>query len=286
MGHPASYFIKYILLEHYEEEDFDNEALDMTLLSYGLPTVSEHEYMFMRLALNPPDTLSFANRKHRDTVKFMKEEGLYTLWAPKGDDKRVMPFLLPRQRARFKIDIMLMGGVPSKFIASKINAEFRWRDPLTAQMVETYHHFFWNTDLPSLREWNSVLLGHPQRDAMMSAYYCGADQAMYRVGGNPKIADPKLPLREANRQAYWVLQALRYEPDTSENIKLRSRIGQDLRALHDAIHGEGADTDEQLRKFRQFLVEKHPAAVAQWDELAGPHGSYSGDGKGDQDDDE
>jgi len=288
MGHPASYFIKYLLVEHWSdgEEDFDHSALCSTLFSYGLPTVSNDEYVFLQLALSPPENFSFANRKHKDSVEFMKAEGLYTLWAPNGDDKKVMSFLINQQRVRFQLDILLMGGVPSKHIVARLNKLFNFRERVSKEMVETYHHFFWNTDLPSLREWDYMLAGHPQKDALMASYYCGPDQAMYRVGGNPRITDPKKPLREANRQAYWVLQAMRFQPDTSENIKLRSRIANDLRALHDVIHGAGSDTDAQLKKFRQFLVEKVPSAVKDWDETVNEDGSYSGDGKEHKDDDD
>lgn len=280
MGHPSSYYIKYLIMEHWgDEEDYDSISLNQTLTSYGLPLVSDSEFNFLQLAMMPPDNFTFSNRKHKDSVEFMKEEGLYTLWNPNKDDRRVLTFLIHQQRVRHKIDIMLMGEVPLIHIVNFINNEFRFREPITKEMVDTYHHFFWNTELPSVKEWEFLLMGHPEVDALMGAYHCGPDQAMYRVGGNPRISDPKKPLREANRQAYWVLQALRYKPDTSDNIKLRSRIARDLLMLHDAIHGEGADTDAQLKKFRQFLLEKVPTAVEEWDSIVGPEGSYSGDGK-------
>ena len=279
MGHPSSYYLKFLLLENWGDEDFDSISLNQTLTSYGLPGIGDDEFSYLRLSMAPPDDFTFSNRKHKSSVDFMKDEGLYTLWNPSKDDRRVLTFLLHQQRVRGKVDIMLMGEVPAIHIANHLNQEFRFRDPLTKEMISTYHHFFWNTELPSLKEWEFMLDPHPQKDALLAAYHCGPDQAMYRVGGNPRIKDPKKPLREANRQAYWVLQSLRFKPDTSENIKLRSQIARDLLTLHDAIHGAGADTDDQLKKFRQFLVERVPSAVEAWDSIVGPEGSYSGDGK-------
>jgi hypothetical protein len=287
MGHPSSYYVKYLLAESWHDDDreTDHGMVCQTLMSFGLPVMTEEEYSFLQLSMRFPSEFSFANRRHKPSSYFMKQEGLFTLWKPNDDTKLVTSFLLRQQRARFKIDIMLMGGVPNAIIAKHLNKEFRFRDPLTKGMIDTYHFFFWNTDLPSLLEWQNMLYTHPQREALMASYYCGPDQAMYRIGGNPVIKDPKKPLREANRQAYWVLMALRHKPDTAEVISLRSRLTNDLRALHDAIHGEGADTDAQLKKFRQFLVEKVPSKVEEWDKVVNEEGSYSGDGKDYSDDD-
>lgn len=284
MGHPSSYYIKYLVAEHWHDDDYDHSAVCLTLYSYGLPAVTSDEFTLLQLAVAPPQNFAFSNKRHAESVAFMKDEGLYTLWVPKGENKRVLAELIHQQRLRHHMDILLMGGTPTKYIAEHLNKRFRHKKPIAKDMVETYRHFFWNTDLPGVREWDNLLLGYPHKDALMAAYFCGPDQALYRVGGNPKITDPKKPLREANRQAHWVLQGLRYQPDTSENAQLRSRLTHDLRVLHDAIQGEGADAEAHMKKFRQFLVEKIPAAVSEWDSVIGEEGSYSGDGKDHKDD--
>ena len=287
---PSSYYIKYLICRSWGGDpnaaETDN-TVNTTLRTLGVPCITAEEFSLLQLSLEPPRDFAFSNRRHKATRAFMKEAGLLTLWDPGKDNARVVSFLLMQQRARMKIDILLMGQVPSALIADRINSEFRYRDGISKEMVDTYHHFFWNTDLPTPQEWHAILSTHPHKDALLAAYYCGPDQALYRVGGNPKIGDPKKPLREVQRQAYWVLMSLRYKPDSAENISLRSRLGMDLRAMHDAIFGEGADAGEQLKKFRNFLVKKHPKVVKSFDEIVGPTGSHSNDGsskKSDNDD--
>jgi len=137
--------------------------------SFTIPPMSESEFGEIQIKLEPPRDYAFANKRHTKTKEFMSKEGLLTLWKPSKDNSRVISFLLSQQRARSKIDIMLMGRVPSQVIADRVNGEFRYRKAITSEMFETYHHFFWNTDLPTPREWHNYLAGHPHRDALMAS---------------------------------------------------------------------------------------------------------------------
>ena len=123
---------------------------------------------------------------------------------------------------------------------------------------------------------------------MMAAYMCGPEQAFFRAGGNPTPEDPEFPLHEYYRQAYYLLEAQRYKTDNAQSIVNRSRLAADLKAFYELLYGRERGELDRMRKFKEFIMVKHPALFKTWEDLEGTH---SGDGtdkhktkeKGDQD---
>lgn len=294
MAHPSQYFIRYLLAaSHGSDTPESEESVNKSLKSMSLLRLTSDQFNDLVLSFKPPQAFSFSNRKHPATKTFMESERIATMWSPSKEDSRVLKELMPMTPVREMINLLLMGRVPSDKIAEVVSEEARLTTPLTERMIDTYQHYYWNVEVSSSDEWEAILAGNPKKDALMASLYCGEEQAMYRIGRNPKMGDPQRPLREAYRQTFFRLQLLRYWPDTSNTVSAASKLIRDAKQLYELLYGqEGTGFEQQLKKFRQFLLVKHPAAIETFDGMLSEEGSYSGDGsekkdqktkKGDQD---
>lgn len=282
MGHPCEYYVRFLLARSWAdpEQQQDITATNLTLDAYGLPSLWEKHYDAIRAAFDPPANFKFNSRKHPDTRAFMKASKIYALWCPNEDSKRVLTDILDgNQLYRHKIHLLLMGRVPYKVIAEKLNRTFRINPPITEKMIATYHHYFWSVGSSRQDEWSELLRGFQHRDAFMASLHCGDQQALYRAGYKPKVPI-KGALRDLHRQIHFRLEALHAWPDTASTFTALSTLGIRMEKLYEILHGEGAGAEDQLARLRTILL-KHKVAdvetIDSWIDTASG-GSISGDG--------
>jgi hypothetical protein len=229
---------------------------------------------------NPPESFRPNNKKDPLTKKFMRDEKILTLWQPGKEDKRVMTELVDGNKLiKHVMHLLLMGSVPFKIVAEKLNKRYGMNPKITERMIATYSHYFWNVTNTSLLEWEKVLSDDPSSGALVSALSCGDQQALYRAGFNPRV-DGTRSMKEAYRQAYYRVEALRYAPDSKVTIDAFSKLTARMMGLHEILYSQGSGLQDQLRQFRQIMMtHKDPDVTAVdkiIDKLEG--GSYSGDG--------
>lgn len=283
MGHPSEYFLKYSLAQAWSDDESSVTAssLNDSLKSFGLPYLSDTEYGRIRSAFSPPAGFRFHTPNHRETVEFMKQEKIFTLWNPTEDDQRVISDLVSgNMLIKHDLHILLMGRLPHEIIAQKLNLKYRLTPELTSRMVDTYHHYFWNVTNTPHAYWNDLMQGNPAKDALLASLYCGEQQALYRAGFSPSV-DGGRALKEAFRQSYFRLEYLRFLPDGKDVMTTFSTITSRLLGLYELLYSEGGGLHEQLKMFRQIMMKhKDPdikAIDTIIDKVAG--GSYSGDGE-------
>jgi hypothetical protein len=287
MPHPSHYYVKFVLVQGWIiDPPPDHESITLALQVMGLPGLSENEFNRIRHMMEIPTNLVFSNQRHQPTIDFMKKEKIFTIWQQDEAVKGVLNKLMENLRVRDRLDILLMGRVSSTEIVTRLNALFTLTTPITERMVDAYKHYFWNPDLLNLRDWDKLLEDDPRSDALIAAYLCGPEQAFYRAGFNPMPEDPQFPLRDYYRQAYYVLEASRYKPDTAAWIMMRSRMANDLKAFYELLYGGEKGRQDRDSSFREFVMKKDPAMYKTWEDMQGTH---TGDGtekskkkKGDQ----
>lgn len=293
MAHPSHYYIKFLIAQVWGSAvPPTHESVSESLLQLGLPPVTEEEFnRVLQMLGQLPAEFAFANRRHTATVQFMKQEKIFSLWQTDEPVKRVLSELMENLRVRDRIDILLMGQVSSSEIVERLNKMFNLTPPMSARMIDTYRHYFWNPDLLSLKDWSMLLKGDPRSDALLASYLSGPEQAFYRAGFNPMPEDPQFPLRDYYRQAFYVLESSRYKPDTAVWISMRSRMANDLKTFYELLYGGEKGRQDRDASFREFVMKKDPSLYKTWEEMQGTH---SGDGmekttkkqkKGDQTDD-
>lgn len=284
MGHPSEYFIKYSLANAWGDDDstITASSLNDSMKAFGLPFLSDSEYGRIRGGFSPPVGFRFHTPNHRETIEFMRQERIYTLWQPTEDDQRVISELVSgNMLIKHDLHILLMGRLPHEIIAQKLNTKYRLMPELSSRMVDTYHHYFWNVGNTTHAQWNDLLQGNPALDALLAALYCGEQQALYRAGFSPSV-DGGRALKEAFRQAYFRLEYLRHLPDSKNVMATFSALSARMLGLYELLYAEGGGLHEQLKMFRQIMMKhKDPdikAIDTIIDKVAG--GSYSGDGAG------
>jgi len=293
VGHPSENFIKFTLAQAWGEEEQDTTlpALNKSLHEFGLPGMMESQYDALMADFKPPDGFRFNNKKHAPTKEFMEEEKIYGLWSPTKEEKRVLLEIVDGSAGvRHDLHLLLLGNLPHDVVAAKLNGKWRLSPKFSEQMIDTYAHYFWNVGNTSQEDWSALLESKPYRDAFMAALRCGEQQALYRAGFSPRV-DGTRALKEAHRQAYFRLEALRFEPDSKLTAEIYSKLTARMMSLHEALFAEGSGLQEQLKQFRQIMMKKKDPKVKAIDDVISAVGSYSEDGtedlkpeKGDQDD--
>jgi hypothetical protein len=292
MGHPSEYFVKFTLAQAWGDEDEDTSlvSLNKSLHEFGLPGMLESQYDALMADFKPPEGFRFNNKKHAPTKEYMVGEKISGLWRPNQDEKRVLLEVVDGAAGvRHDLHVLLLGNLPHAVVAEKLNIKWRLNPKFNEGMVDTYAHYFWNVGNTSQEDWSKLLEGKPHKDAFMAALRCGEQQALYRAGFSPRV-DGNRALKEAHRQAYFRLEALRFEPDTKLTAEIYSKLTARMMGLHETLFSEGSGLQEQLKLFRQVMMKKKDPAVKAIDAIISKVGSYSEDGtdseqvKGDQDD--
>jgi hypothetical protein len=293
VGHPSEYFVKFTLAQAWGDEDGETTlpALNKSLHEFGLLGMMEEQYDAIMADFKPPDGFRFNNKKHALTKEFMEDEKISGLWSPNKDEKRVLLEIVDGAAGvRHDLHLLLLGNLPHEVVADKLNSKWRLNPKFNEGMIDTYAHYFWNVGNTGQEDWAKLLEGRPYKDAFMAALRCGEQQALYRAGFSPRV-DGTRALKEAHRQAYFRLEALRFEPDSKLTAEIYSKLTSRMMSLHEALFAEGSGLQEQLKQFRQIMMKKKDPNVKAIDEVITQVGSYSEDGsgelpqtKGDQDD--
>ena len=282
MKHPAEYYIRYLLAASWsnDEQDVDVNSTNHTLLGYELPEVSEDAFNRIRVSFQPPDTFRFRSKKEASTIEFMKEEKIYSLWHPDKDVKRVLQDMLDHHQLMHITQVLLMGDVPAEIIAEKVSKRFRVDPSITSRMIDIYRHYYWRVSSLGYKGWEKLLRTDPHQDRYMASLYGGPQQALYRVGFNPKY-DYKAAMRDTHRQISFRIKHLASKPDDKNIIDLLVKLSREERALFDKLYGEGGGLEEQIRELRRFMMETRNPDVKTLKELVDKlkGGSHSGDGE-------
>lgn len=292
MGHPAEYFIKFTLAQSWGDEDETTTlvSLNKSLYEFGLLGVLELQYDAIMADFSPPEGFRFNNKKHPLTKEFMESEKISGLWRPNKEERRVLLEMVDGPAGiRHDLHLLLMGNIPHDVITEKINVKWRLNPKFSVIMIDTYGHYFWNVGNTTQEDWSKLLEGKQYKDAFMAALRCGEQQALYRAGFSPRV-DGMRALKEAHRQAYFRLEALRFEPDTKLTAEVFSKLTARMMGLHEVLFSEGSGLQDQLKQFRQIMMKRRDPGVKAIDAVIDRVGSYSEDGsdseptKGDQDD--
>ena len=255
MGHPSEYFLRFTLAQGWGDDDADSThaALNETLKAFGLVQLLEEQYNRLMATFNPPEGFRFHSSKNSVTKKFMGDEKISALWKAGKVERRVINELIDgHSMIKQDLHLLLMGGLPRDVIADKLNTKYRLSPEITQGMVDMYYHYFWNVGNVTSDEWEKLLAGNRQRDAFMAALYCGEQQSLYRAGFSPRV-DGNRAMKEAFRQAYFRLEALRFEPDTKSTIDSYSKLTARMMGLHEVLYAQGSGLQDQLK---QFVIRK------------------------------
>jgi hypothetical protein len=301
MSHPSSNYVRYLLVKGLAEGKIvdaktlakaraanprglkcdEDEALEFfcgevirDLITLQLPPLlGEWELERYLNQVKLPRSFQFWNPNHGSSAEFMRDQGIYEMWAPTASDKRLFD-MLSLKPVVDTVKLLIMGRVNVVEIPDWVRQKHKVDiDPETLRL---FKHYFWDTDIASYDEWSVYLRSSASKHHLLSAYAGSPAQALYRAGFNPRI-DGKRALNDVQRSIHFRLEATRSMPDNAETASIISRLAKELASIHQVLYGEGAGLEEVLRKFQQLRMANKDPGVVDIRKLA-PHGNFSNSG--------
>ena len=275
MQHPSLYYIKF-LMSLTIPEAADDKWVSMMVTSYSLPTPKPEFLAAVRADLIPkiPATYQPANRYHRETVKFLRTEGIWGLHNPDEDVEQAIA-LLANLRIRGVVDKLLLGRLDPKEIAKKVNARFSGH--FTAATIDSYGHYYWNVPLLRIEDWNEVLAEEETtRSRAMTVLQGGPAMALHVAGFEQRI-ESKLILRDMLESVYFEFRDWKTQPRSKSKADCMVNLAKAATGLDYQLSQADIAIKDALAKFAQFRMRQSEVEVVDIKELA-PHGEYTQSG--------
>lgn len=276
MSHPAWYYIKFLIIRgrHDDPKSDTAGAINETLIALKIPQIDGDVFDRLKATIKFPRKLMMHNKDHDTTIKFMKQERVHDIWNPVNGERGIFDFLQmsqPRETAQ----ILLMGRLDYGEIAEKVTTRFRLPKQIEPRVIEMMSHYFWNVDILSTKEWDTVLWGDP-RAASYSGAMHGPDHALFRAGFNPQV-DGKMALKNALTHIHFRIDATRNLPDVKDTSDILSKLSKELKSLEEALSGGGQEISNIIKELRSFQMANTVMPVKTINDIiAAGGGSFSG----------
>jgi DNA/RNA-binding domain of Phe-tRNA-synthetase-like protein len=273
--HPSENFLKFLMTSSSQGAGDDNWVKN-TVYSLGFPMPDKAYVAWLRqdLFTRVPVNFQPQNRYHRDSVRFMRAEGIYALHQPdKG--AREAAILVTNLRARPIVENLLLGRMDAKEIAKKTNqrlAEFH-----TAEGIEAYGRYYWNVSLLRVEDWAKLLEDYEiQRQQALSIVQGGAAMALHKMGFQQQI-ESKTMLKEMMEGLFFDFREWKNMPLSASKTKAITTIARTAAAVDEQLSQADSAMKESLKAFEQFRMKHAEQMVPDVRSIA-TAGNYTGSG--------
>jgi hypothetical protein len=273
--HPSENFIKYLMTSSNPQAQQDSWVVTM-LVSLGYPRPDQDYITWVRAEVDERKPLNFQaiNRYHRDSVKFMRSEGIYALHNPDKSAKEAH-LIVTNLRARPIIESLLLGRMEPKEIAKKINT--RLGEFFTAEGIESYKHYYWNTDLLSVEDWSQLLADYDvQRQNTLAILQVGPSMALHKMGFQ-QLLDSKTILRDMLEGLYFDFREWKTKDHGINRTRSMTAIAKAATMLDTQLSQSDSALKDSLRAFEQFRMQHAKVTVPGLRDVA-PEGNYTQSG--------
>jgi hypothetical protein len=214
------------------------------------------------------------NRYHRDSVRVLRNEGIYLLHHP-DQGAREAALLVTNLRARPVAENLLLGRMEAKEIAKKINS--RLGEHYTADGVEAYGRYYWDVNLLRVEDWSLLLEEYEiQRQNTLAIVQGGAAMALHKMGFQQQLEN-KVMMREMMEGLFFDFREWKTMPLSPSRTKAMTSIAQAAARVDIQLSQADSALKESLRAFEQFRMQHSQLGVQDMKQLA-PAGNYTGSG--------
>ncbi len=273
--HPSELFLKFLLTSENPQAREDSWIL-YYVEQLGFPRPDPMYLTWLRSAITPkiPQDFQPRNRYHRESVRFLKEENIYSLHNPDSATQDCLK-ILTNLRARPIIEDLLLGRVDPKDVAKKVNA--RLQEFFTADVIESYAHYFWNVSLLTVDDWAVMLKAVDyRREHTLAILQVGPAMALHKHGFQQQI-DSKTVLREIQETLYFDFRDWKAQPRSIARTKALTVIARTAVSIDERLSEADSALKESLAAFERFRMRQNENGVKGLHELA-PGGNYSASG--------
>jgi len=271
--HPSEHFIKYLLTR---PEGKDESWVIQMVVSLGYPRPQTEYIQWLKndITLKLPANFQPQNRYHRDSVKFLRTEGIWSIYNA-NDSTRMASYIVTNLRVRPLIEQLLLGRLESREIAKKVNGRFK--EFFTVGAIEAYGHYYWNVGLLRVEEWADLLEDSEyQRGQLMPILQVGPAMALHKTGFQQNI-ESKVIIREMMETLFFDFREWRTQPLSEERTRSFSSLAKSAAILDERLSQSETQIKDSLKAFEKFRMRHSSNPVRGIEELA-PDGNFTQSG--------
>lgn len=270
--HPAENFVKFLMLR---DEGIPDATIMKTLADWGFLLPKPSYLVFLRNDLEVPQNFEPLNRLNRESMKFLRAEGVYEMFHPNLLVEEAWSILKDPMK-RSMVEQALLARLDLKVAALKINMRMNWK--LDAKAMATFGHFFWNVKLLTFDEWGRFLYGRSAMYERAMALLQGQQQVALHNLHLEQTVESKRMIQRAQEICYFTLEEVSQKPGTSsDKVKAITVLTKGIVECHNALSTSDMAIKDILKNFERFRME-HPQTPARSIHELAPHGNYSGSG--------
>jgi hypothetical protein len=275
MRHPSERFIKFLMMPP-NPSAHDNQWVSNSLMALGYPPPPDDYLDALRSGFNGRLPVNFQpqNRYHRESVRFLREEGIYSLQFP---DKSVRDAYLIAidLKARPLVENLLLGRMDPKSVAKKVNA--RLGTFHTGDAIEAYGHYYWDVSIMKVDDWSKLFENlDSQRNNTLAIVQAGPAMALHKLGFQQQI-ESKVVLKEMLDGLYFDFKEWQTKPLSSDRTRAMTNIAKAATGVVESLSQADSALRDSLKAFEAFRMKHADATVAGVHTIA-PAGNYSGSG--------
>lgn len=273
--HPSENFIKYLMTTSHPQAN-DNVWVMTMVVSFGYPKPDDEYMVWMRASVmsRTPNNFQPQNRYHRESVKFMRNEGIYSLHNPDRATKEA-GLLVTNLRARPIIENLLLGRMDPKDVAKRVNA--RLGEFFTEEGIKAYAHYYWNVSLLRVEDWAKLYQDYDvQRNQAMAIVQVGPSMALHKMGFQQGL-ESKTILKEMLEGVYFDFREWKTKPMSESRTRAITGLAKAAVMLDLQLSQADSALKDSLRAFEQFRMQHSQMQVPDVRSVA-PAGNYTGSG--------
>jgi len=272
--HPSEFYVKFLItLPDGQDDRYVNHAVT----SLGFPGVSGEILGRLRAELQPkiPADFNPVDRYHKSTVKFLRSEGIWSLYH-QDEAAHQATTLLVDLKVRDTVEKLLLGRLEHKDVAKKINSRFGVF--YTATAIQTYEHYFWNVPLLKVQDWVQVFEQmDPRKEKALAILQVGPALALHATGFQQQI-ESKAVLREMLTGLYFDFKEWQAQPRSADRTEAMVKVARAASAIDTSLSQSDALLKDTLKGFEVFRMRSAEEGAVKDIRVLAPHGNFSGSG--------
>lgn len=274
--HPSEYFIKYLLTLSQQESQSDNWVRSaVQSIGYPPPELQYIAALRQTVLMDFPVDYDPKNRYNRETTKFLRNHGIWTLHNPSEETKESTRILNDPQ-IRKVVEQLLLGRLDYKEIASRVNSRFRRF--YTADTISDYGHYFWNCTLMKTNDWITFfeMYDRPEQSRNLSIIQGGSGMALHVAGFKQEIESKEI-LKDMLEAINFDFKDWKNAPRSTERTRAFSMLAKAVKDIDERMSESSTAVRDHLTVFKNWQMTHNQKTVKGIEDVA-PHGNFSDSG--------
>jgi hypothetical protein len=274
--HPSEFFVKYLVSLPQDEAKDDNWVrTNVAKLGYPTPTAGYIASLRAAMMADYPVMYEPANRYNRETVKYLRKHGVWSLHNPSDATKEACQLLIDIP-VRKTLEQLLLGRLDHKEVAGRLNSRFRRF--FTEEVITEYGHYFWNCALMRTTDWFNFFdqYDRPESARAMSIVQSGGGMALHVAGFRQEL-ESKTMLKEMMEAVHYDFMDWKNQPRSESKTRALSTLVKAAAQIDERMSESTTAVRDHLQTFKQWNM-RHAAKNIKGIEEIAPGGNFSESG--------